>query len=235
MQQESPKPHRPHLITAQSKVYATSEREIYLLEQGQKHLIYQHIPPGSLAHAALTDDTCYISFQEPRQQQEMLAASCRDGRLLWRTPLEGYLPNAPYIYHDRIYTCSPSAVTVLHRADGQLVWRRRLQASGCKHPIIQDDTLHVTIQERLPRPSRRKLHQRERPALVAMSLADGTERWRTPLPDTLQFFGAIAPVNDLICLGLSHGCIILRASDGAPLWQFGNHVGPQFHFFTVER
>jgi|SRR5579875_137656 outer membrane protein assembly factor BamB len=235
MQHEASKPYRPHLFCAQGKVYATSQREIFLLERGQKQMIYQHTPPGRLAHAALTNDACYISFQEPGQQQEMLAVSLQNGALLWRTLLEGYLPDVPYVYGDHIYLCSSWSVTVLRREDGSLAWRRRLQAGWCEHPVIWNKTLYVTIQEHLSRESRRKHHRREQPALVALRCEDGAELWRTSLPDNPQFFGAIIPVHDLLCLSLSHGCVAIHAQTGTILWQWIDKDGPYHHgFFTVE-
>lgn len=53
MQKDSLRPHRARLFCALGNVYAIGEREISLIEQGQKRVIYRHAPSGFLARASL--------------------------------------------------------------------------------------------------------------------------------------------------------------------------------------
>ena len=184
------------------------------------------IPDSGNSSPVIWGDKVFLTcFGEQGKKRSILCLNLRDGRILWRTdiaadliqptePKNGYASSTCATDGERVYAFfdSPGLVAV-STSDGAIVWRRNLgpfvtQWGMVCSPVLVDDAIVVACDQ-------------EKGAFIAsFDCRVGTERWRTPRDDRMQFsvprFISRQGRPQIVLNG--RNVIAYSPADGKPLW-----------------
>lgn len=142
---------------------------------------------------------------------ELMALDTRTGGRFWSIPLEAPL-SAPLVWDTQwlIATLAGGTVLALRGEDGEIVWRRTLDATIEVLPAVAGDRMYVSLTDG---------------GLVALSLSDGTVLWQQMLEGAPQ---QVLPLDDLFVGAGDHNFYRLSRQDGTEQWRWstgGDIVG----------
>ena len=128
---------------------------------------------GPVSAPVVADGRLYVG----RHDGTVLAVDARDGSERWRRSV-GDGAGVPRAVGDRLYVPTPGALVALARGDGSETWR--VDATD-RADVVGPDGRFLRPALLVSESGVYSVAGEEPPAVVARSLADGSERWRTDI------------------------------------------------------
>ena len=191
------------------------------------------LPGGGHSSPVIWGDRLFITSAVEKDGLRFISClRTADGRLIWRrefplrtyqkSPNNSYASATPALDADHVYltlsTPEQYLVLALKHSDGSEVWRHDLGPFDGEHgygasPIVVDRLVILTNEQNGPS------------SVVALDVASGTQRWKTPRRSekaaysTPCLFDAPGSPPQLIVTSWAHGVSSLDPQTGKPLWE----------------
>lgn len=135
---------------------------------------------------------------------DVYSLSISDGKIQWRTDVEGLRESTPVVVGDSVYLTSQyDGVYCLSTSDGSETWSRELEGEFFTAPAVADGTLYVGTDEGLFR---------------ALSTDNGDRQWQTEVSEGV--LGSAVLGDGLAYIGSGSGyTMALSTDDGTERWR----------------
>jgi len=199
---------------ADGRVYVTTFIEAFCLDANSDAVAWRGPKMNGIqSPPTVVDGTVFVDsggFKDVEPQLRAFDAETGEGRWRYRTGSES--KSTPAVADGRVFVGSDEGLHAVDAASGEGLYVVDEARSVWATPAVADGTVYVTS------------FANESRVLLAVDAADGTVRWRTPVPAMKHEPPVVT--GERVYVGTESGVVALDPSDGTQVAQLGGSGTP---------